>query len=489
MGRVAKKTIELTNVGPVEHVSIPLPEGGGITVLKGRNDIGKSISLEASQRALGGKQAVSRRDGAAGHGTIAAPGITLTVGAATRTKGVMECLSLEDRLTVANLVDPQIKDPVAADAARIKVLCNLTGVVPDIAMFDQDSSFASVVCDKTQEATTLVEMAAGFKRDVESAAREHETESQRLTATADAHQDRADSVDESVECDSEKLQEAHTAAVAELTRMTTLRDASNEADKVAADSRAAMEKATAYYEGKTLNELAPICDDARDLEEKLREEHEIARQAVTNAVRDAKAARNHEATMAAWQLDLVRAGEASGNAPNDGDILAYQLAVDNTNDAIERGAVMRDAKESARTAGEAFSNAQTASKQATKYREAAASTDKVLSDAIQCEAISIEGGRLLTTCERGEVFYAERSRGIRWKIAIDIAVARLRDQDPDAPAILAVPQEAWEGLDYENRAALLTHCRERRVNLITAEADTIATADGDGNLRAEVYEN
>ncbi len=479
-------TIELTDVGPVEHVTIPLPEGGGITVLRGRNDIGKSVSLEASQRALGGKQTVSRRDGAAGPGKITGPGITLTVGAATRTKGELECLSLEDRLTVAALVDPQIKDPVAADAARIKTLCNLTGVKADISLFDNDCA-----CDastKTSTAATLVEMAASFKRDMEQVARDEEDEAKKLYADANAHQTRADAVDNTAECDGDKLQEAHTAAVAELTRVTTLRDASNEADRTAADSRAAMEKAVAYYEGKTLKELAPICDAARDLAEKLREQYEIAQQAVTNAVRDAKAARNHEATMKTWQADLDKADDARAKPFADDIILDCQHDVYNTKEAIEKGAVMRDAKKSADTATAAFEDARAATKAAERYREAAASTDAVLSCAIQCEAISVRDGRLVTTCDRGEVFYAERSRGTRWKIAIDIAVARLRDQDPDAPAILAVPQEAWEGLDYQNRAELLAHCLEREVNLLTAEADTVAPAEGNGNLRAEVYQ-
>ena len=59
------QNIELSDIGPIEKLSIPLRPG--FNIIRGRNDAGKSCTIEAVARLAGGNGSVTCRDGAA-HG-------------------------------------------------------------------------------------------------------------------------------------------------------------------------------------------------------------------------------------------------------------------------------------------------------------------------------------------------------------------------------------------------------------------------------------
>lgn len=83
----------------------------------------------------------------------------------------------------------------------------------------------------------------------------------------------------------------------------------------------------------------------------------------------------------------------------------------------------------------------------------------------------------MTGDDRGVTPYAELSAGERWRIALDVAVGALPSH-----GVLTVPQEAWEGLDPENRRLVAEHVRDRGVVLLTAEASE------DDEVTASVFE-
>ena len=87
----------------------------------------------------------------------------------------------------------------------------------------------------------------------------------------------------------------------------------------------------------------------------------------------------------------------------------------------------------------------------------------------------------MTRCERGTVPYGERSQGTRWRMALDEAVRRIRQLGMQREAFIAVPQEAWECLDPDNRRAVHEHACELGVMVMTAEAAS-------GELRAEAFQ-
>lgn len=142
--------------------------------------------------------------------------------------------------------------------------------------------------------------------------------------------------------------------------------------------------------------------------------------------------------------------------------------------------MVRKAKAALATAEAEETRAKKHAKNAEHWRGAAKKTDDVLSEVIQRAGLplKVDGGRLvLTTESRGETYYQELSLGERWRVALDIAVRAV-----GAGGVLVVPQEAWEGLDPINRAAIAERVAGTGVVLVTAECD-------ETDLSAEVYES
>lgn len=175
------ESITLKDIGPVKEISFQL-QGFGLTVLSAKNGKGKSIVLDAIQKAALGKGRLPLRDGAR-RGMVDAGGVVITVGGTTRYTGEFQVENLESRLPLAQLVDPGIKSAEAADKARIKALVALTGVEASRALFASHPAFASdfgdVVSDEATQTDDLVDMAARVKREYEAKAREAEKEADR----------------------------------------------------------------------------------------------------------------------------------------------------------------------------------------------------------------------------------------------------------------------------------------------------------------------
>lgn len=76
-------SVVIENVGAVKKVEIPIPEGGGVVVLRGRNGRGKSTALQAVQAAARGTGGLPLRDGSA-KGRVEGLGVKLSVGKSTR---------------------------------------------------------------------------------------------------------------------------------------------------------------------------------------------------------------------------------------------------------------------------------------------------------------------------------------------------------------------------------------------------------------------
>ena len=112
-------------------------------------------------------------------------------------------------------------------------------------------------------------------------------------------------------------------------------------------------------------------------------------------------------------------------------------------------------------------SAQEHAQEAIDLRAKAKQTDEVLSEIVStlsgCPLTVIEG-RLSTQTKRGPTFYADLSMGERWRIALEIAIAAVGEG-----GLLVIPQEAWEGLDPQNREAIAKQAKAARVVILTAE--------------------
>lgn len=484
--------INIQNVGPIEHLRLPLP-AGGVVVLRGRNGRGKSTALEAIDAAAGAKRSLSVRDRQL-RGEVSAFGAKITIGRSTRRSGEAEVHTLEGKFSVADLVDPGLIDHAAADARRLKALVQLSGAKPDPTLFYDllggPERMAELVSPAALESDDLVAMAARIKRDLEAKARASEETAENFAARAKAAREAVSDVDLDAESDPAALQAALEAAVREDGRLRAGRSAYLAARESTAAAKRQLSHAEAQYAGPTLErasfneeQLKSLVSEAeatvQEIAAQLRaaeEEFALARNDYAAAISARKQAEHH----AAVTKQLIDQIEASAPPnPSDAEIDAAAGAVTQARQAVEQGALIRRAREQIAAAEQAEAEQQTAERMGARLREAAKGTDDVLTALVGRlgSALRVEAGRLVLDTTRGETYFAELSHGERWRLALDVAIDAV-----GSGGELTIPQDAWEGLDPINRRAIADHLAATGVVAYTAEA----TADEE--LTAMVYE-
>jgi hypothetical protein len=231
------KAVVLKNVGPIEKLEFNFGEPG-ITVLVAPNGSGKSLALHAVQAAAAGKGKVPLRDHAR-KGLVQAFGAKITIGGTCRHTGEFESENLEGRFDIGGLIDPKIKNPEAADAARIKALVSLTGIEADPELFKVHEAFedwGTIVTEGSLETDDLVEMARRIKRDYDKAGKGCANDAERSDAKAVALQP-AEDIDLTATSDAELLSEFTYAVRDELKTMRSDVLAYDLKEGAAADAR------------------------------------------------------------------------------------------------------------------------------------------------------------------------------------------------------------------------------------------------------------
>lgn len=487
------QTIEITDVGPVRRASIPIPEDGGIVILRARNGRGKTKTLEAVESAMTGRGKIDVRDGAL-RGEVEAFGVELKVGRSTRRTGELEVTSLDGRLSVAELVDPGLKSDDAADARRIKALVTLTGVAPSAELFyplvGGREEFERLVGTSALASDDLVTMADRIKRDLESAARKEESQSEHAEGRARGAREAAAGTDVKAECDAATLQKGLEAAIQLESRLKAEAEAHFKAVKAAKLAQDQLEDAEASYSGLSLVDATQdesmakeTVDEAekavRDAEERLRTAKatfESARNHYSTTIHIRKTAEKHESMVRQWRDQIAATIPAQ---PDQHDLAAAAHAVETTRTAVEQGALIRKAKQHLAESDLHANAAKSHAAEAVRLREAAKGTDEVLSGVVAKTGcpLRVEAGRLVLDTKRGATYFADLSHGERWKMALDIAIDAV-----GAKGVLTLPQEAWEALDPQNRELIAEHVAGRGVVILTAEASN------DEELVAEVFE-
>lgn len=484
--------IRIENCGPISHASLPYLPGGGLVVLRGRQGVGKSITLDALQAAATGKGRVPIKDGEL-RGSVEAFGVTMTIGKSTRRSGEPEVVSLEGRLSAADLVDPGIASPDAADARRIKALIQLANVKPSPELFyplvGEREHFEQLVSAASLASDDLVVMAERVKRDLESKARSEESQAEHAEGRARGAREAANGVDLKAAADSDALQAELEAAIREESRLKSQADAATKAAMAARLASDQLADAEDEYCGLPLAECQEAeskakCDldtaerAVREAEEALRKaraEHETARNEYSHAIAARKTAEQHEAMVKQWREQLAASIPASPTAEQLADAAGR---VAKARQAVEQGALVRKARQHI---AEAEAHGQAAAKhrkQAQQLRDAAKGTDDVLSQVVAKTGspLRVEHGRLVLDTPRGKTLFAELSDGERWKLALDIAIDAVGSH-----GFITIPQWAWGELQPANRRAIAAQLRDRGVVAYTAEATD------DDELNAEVY--
>jgi hypothetical protein len=118
------------------------------------------------------------------------------------------------------------------------------------------------------------------------------------------------------------------------------------------------------------------------------------------------------------------------------------------------------------------------------YRQAAAATDTVLTNAVKSNYFTVKGGELCAKDHAGKVRpFADLSEGARYKIAIKAVSESVEE---GSFYFLPLDQNAWDGLNTESRSEIAREAVRHNVAIITGEVsdDELRVYHFDGELVA-----
>lgn len=485
MNPQAVQVLEVSNVGPVKSLKIPLPAGGGVVVLRGPNGSGKSTVLEGARRVLGGESGPLTPTDGAKRGIVTLGDAKLSVTPKrTATSGELEVSSIEGRFDVSDLIDPGIKDPERADVARLKALVALSGVNADESPYielvgaELWRDIRSII-DTTDDP---IKLCASVKRAVELGARtwEEQAESKRIEMLAAEKQ-----IDPTLPAaqEPEVFRVAIDAATDHLSALKAGQHAYSQALAASEAARQQLAEITAKQANQpTVEQLQELAQakrlaaaDAANRIDQLKKELSAVEIAWTEARAEARAAEQridvatrHQQSIEALQATYAKALPV---CPSDHDVTEAEQAKTAALEAYTANERARDNANRLKLVTTLRESYKQRAMRAIELRDLAASVESVLAQLIDAGPIRIESGRLVVTSDRSaSELYAELSHGERAKIAIDIAA----DHVP-ANGLVVIRQEVWESLQPANRLAVHQHAIARGVTVLTAAVD-----DGDG---------
>lgn len=490
-------TIEIDHVGPIERLTIPVPEAGGVVLLKGRNGSGKSHALAGVQSLNDAavRRTLRPQDGAVA-GTIEGLGVRVRLGRSNTARGELVVTSLDSSLDPGGFVDPGLKDPELADARRLQVLARLANI--KVAREEWLAMLGGVVGvevlgigPEDLDSDDCVATADKLRRRLHDHARRIEQEINRLQAAADAAGlGLPDDLPESVNIDA-----AHQKAAEALSRVADLKRQQQQACEALARIQQAKDSISAI-QLPAIDELERTLEAERVSAQRWGSERALIRQQIEElSVKLASLDRvledsGKEERRLLQQIDEARkmhkrvkhlTAIVSADPPKQIDqdeIAAAELERAKAKIEVEEAIKLRDAIERKRDWQRKVDEIKHQRKVAEKIRDIARSTDTAIERALVGSGftgVSIVQGRLCVKTDRGTEPVSELSHGERWRLALDIASRGL-----GKGALLAVCQEAWESLDPTNRRAVAEMARERGIVLVTAEAS-------EGELRAESF--
>jgi len=455
------REINLENVGPVEHLMIPLPDAG-VVVLRGRNGVGKSHALEAVEAAVSKRGRPPVRDHAK-KGKVEGVGVRLTIGRSMRRTGEAEVQTLEGKLDITQLVDPGLKDESAANRVRVKALLQLAGAAGEAKEFEPivppgyDLEELLPIAARHGD---LVSMAARLKRELEAAARQHETAARDFKAQAVAVKERLPEEIGSGPSPKEAEQELSNALLAR----RELEVKRQQAEKRAAQAEEAARRLDSLKQtSKAAVDIRQRVVESRERIAQLEASLKAERARLVELESDLHAAEQAEREMA--ELEQVLGDIPEG--PTDAELAAATERVERAKREHELAISREEARHNLEVADKLLSAADDRLRQAEMLRGSAKATDSILSDWVAkvTSKLRVEDGVLVCDTDRGAEPFAELSPGERWRIALEIAATQV-----GKGGLVAVPQEAWESLDPVNRKEVAEVAKSTGVVILTAEA-------------------
>jgi energy-coupling factor transporter ATP-binding protein EcfA2 len=501
----------ITNVGPIATLRIPIPERGGLCVLRGHNGSGKSHALNVLGRAVTGKKdlKVPIKDGER-EARFDGFGVTLLVSRKSQIRGEATVYSLESRLSVSSLIDPGIDDPEAADAKRIKAIISLLYPTADPSLFYEicggAAEFDKHVGPAAKDTDDILVMASRVKRALEQQARKEGDEAKNLLARHEAARQAIEGIDTSGEHDSASLQTRLTDAVAHKQRLESEQKAAKQHAEQIELAKFRLQKAEAEYTGPTVTDAGKIVFEETKLLHLLEDElaaaeteviaaqkkRDLSKQQVERQtyiaqreIQKLAAAEQHEKTIRSWQQTINDDNARTMSVITADDIANAQAAVNNATRAVKMGGVIEDALRQKKLGEQYKIEGEKHQRESERFRDAAKATDRVLSDIVAKSGVPLaieqvnEKMRLVTPSERGpKTLFSDLSPGERTMLSLAIAGAAFERQG-DQLGELTLEQYCYEQLDPGNKKKVALWAEEKGILVYTAEA-------ADGELRAEI---
>jgi len=468
------RTVEIENVGPIEKLSIPLPEAG-VIVLRGRNGVGKSHALAAVDSLISGRGKPPCRDGAE-KGLVEGFGARLTIGRSQRRTGEAEVVTLEGKLDISQLVQPPIKDEEAADRQRIKALVQLSGQSADLNAFAKilpPGMKLDELVPPSERSEDPVVLAGQIKRALEAEARMIEKKLQGLQVDLAAMEQLITEPPQPgiPEVQEEAIAQAKAAYIEAQKAEAALRVRAEEVEKrrqQAEKAKSVLASLQADLEKQNVETLQTQEKELAEQIGKLEKALAVARERLNQVQQQLQKARQVQSQVEQLKRVIAETPEPISQA----DLEAASQAVEKARQNLERLESLRRNQQLAAQAQQLAEKIRRGEAVAALVRDAARSTDQVLSDMVSqvTSRLRVEGGRLVCDTDRGVEPFGELSPGERWRIALEVAA-----QQVGRGGLVTVPQEAWEALDPVNRAEIAQIARQVGVVILTAEADAAET--------------
>lgn len=496
IAKTTKKEVSIKNVGPIQDLKIPVPEHGGVVVLKGTNGSGKTHAIQ-SVESLTNKEVRRqlRPSDGSDKGMIKGLGVTVRLGRSNTAKGELVCESLDGRLDPSLFVNPGIKDAEKADLKRLETLVRLAGITIDIVKWNEllkgcDQSQVEMVSMEDLIDSDPVVTANNVRRRFHAVALQLERSAENKTTEASTLRSSIQAVEVpegfSLAVARAELQKAnmelaraeeHNKAVGEA--MLRRKQAETKLQEIGEVNIEPIRKQQGEFEKALNNEVETIGELEEQIAE-MKRKLEVSKSSKALLESKIEGCKAQIASAEQSQRLVSELKQAVSSVKEPIDTEAIQADIDDLTDSLFQAERYEEAIAAEARAARADKEAESIAHEAERFRRLARSTDSVLQNELLAagfDQVIIRDGRLCVKSDRGTEKVSDLSFGERWALALDLAAKGLH-----AGAILPVEQEAWEGLDPANRMAVHRAAVERGLTIFTAEATS-------GSLRAEVFES
>lgn len=469
------KSIEITDIQAIRHVSIPVSESGGVIVLKGNQGTGKSTALQAVQ-ALAGQKAdsLSIRDGAK-RGSIEFDGVKVIVTKSRTTrKGEMTFTIDSGRFDLSRIVDPQILDDERADAARIKQLLCLTGARPNPEAYWQllREFLDPVEIDDLNiddETDDPIDLHQRFVRAMQAVARKLEKDSDTIRVDIDEIKKKYQGLNLRTPPNVDDVRTAYDACVKADHELEERNRVSTQQQQDIAKAREAIDRLKSDYHGLTVADAEMERNEAEELAKQAHQamidaerHYKAKREALSLAEHELRIAKAHEQAVATTESVLK---QTTVPPPSALEISESKEALETARDLLHRAMRANEGAMLVQDGEKKNMLADRMARNADEIRNACRRAEDILAASVKLQYIRVENNRLVVHTDRSESeLFSELSHGERAILAIQEAA---RFVPPTG--MLCVSQEIWGGIAPENKLVINDAAKIYKVHVLTAE--------------------